>query len=366
MKRATPEAIQALKTRELGLDPNSIDLTSTEAVANAVRRAAGLFCPCAPATLVRGVVRPLRGLTPNLQDHQELVENVLEALVALGDLLEHHEINAQESLVKRTMLYAAPPSFVLRESGIALLLGAAPDGMAPLPDDLQGRVEHVGHIRRLPTETLSEPAADLLKLGLVQLSMDSWLRSPREEPASTFIARYDRLLDGASASGVVQDVELLDSDDPRELYRRRWHQLGKQSGRFVARRPQAYGAPVWCYLEVERGCPKRLIDLPTGPGRGCDEAWHLQCAIDASSSREHHVRVRSGPTNTLILEVFFPVPSWVRRRWDAFGEAITSRGCLFAYKFPAPELLEELEFLRMKLWTVTRHSGSIMAPERGP
>jgi hypothetical protein len=46
----------------LALDPSALDLTSIEAIAGALRRAASFLCPCGAATLVRTVVRPLQGL----------------------------------------------------------------------------------------------------------------------------------------------------------------------------------------------------------------------------------------------------------------------------------------------------------------
>src|SRR5437879_4262714 len=58
----SPTEVHARKVRELGLDPTVIDLTSPEAIATALRRAAGFFCPCAPSSLVRSVTNSLRGL----------------------------------------------------------------------------------------------------------------------------------------------------------------------------------------------------------------------------------------------------------------------------------------------------------------
>jgi hypothetical protein len=41
---------------------------------------------------------------------------------------------------------------------------------------------------------------------------------------------------------------------------------------------------------------------------------------------------------------------WARRRWDAVGEPVESPGCLFSYKFGGNEVLEEVNFLKDKLW----------------
>ena len=135
-------------------------------------------------------------------------------------------------------------------------------------------------------------------------------------------------------------------------YRGRWAEPRAQSGRFVARRSQAYGADLWCYLEMRSGNPERLIDLPAGGSRwrGCDEAWYLQMAIDAQRGEPQRFRIRAGPEDALVLEFFSPVPMWARRRWDAVGEPVSASGCLFAYRLAEAELAEEMRFVREALW----------------
>src|SRR2546422_4939532 len=87
MNCLSAEQLHARKVAELGLDASALDLTSTEALAAALRRAAGFLCPCAAPTLVRAVVSPLEGLVPELHAVKVLVEDTLEAMVAHGDLL---------------------------------------------------------------------------------------------------------------------------------------------------------------------------------------------------------------------------------------------------------------------------------------
>ena len=120
----------------------------------------------------------------------------------------------------------------------------------------------------------------------------------------------------------------------------------------VGRRAQAYGADLWCYVEVDRGIPVRFVDLPLANSvwRGCDEAWRLQAAIDCERGTPQVFRRRSGPKGTDVIDLFSPMPMWARRRWDAVGEPIESSGCLFSYKFRNGEVLEEVDFLKDKLW----------------
>ena len=97
------------------------------------------------------------------------------------------------------------------------------------------------------------------------------------------IQEFDRLLDSAAPSREIPGLLLLDSQRPVRYYRGRWVEPASQSGRFVARRSQMYGAPLWCYAQMHDGNPEKFIDLPLARSRwhGFDEAWHLQMAIDA-------------------------------------------------------------------------------------
>ena len=352
MKQLSAAEVHAQKVAELGLDPGALDLTSVEAIAAALRRAANFLCPCTAPTLVRGVVRPLRGLVDHLGTIKDLVEETLEAMIAHGDILEHPDIEGELGYRPVTLLYTAPVGFVARESGVLILLGVASDQSSALPDDLESRIEYVNHLRRLTPGPGEDLRSELHQLGLIEISCSGWLRSPRRETCAQHVARHDRLLDAAQPSRDVPGLSLLDPARSVRYYRGRWVEPSAQSGRFVARRSQAYGADLWCYLEMRDGNPERLIDLPAGGSRwrGCDEAWHLQMAIDAQRGEPQRFRIRAGPEGTRVLEFFSPVPMWARRRWDAVGEPVSASGCLFAYRPAETELAEEMRFAREALW----------------
>ena len=53
MRLLTAEQVHAEMIRELGLDPDLLDLNSPEGLAGALRRAASYVCPCSEATLLR-------------------------------------------------------------------------------------------------------------------------------------------------------------------------------------------------------------------------------------------------------------------------------------------------------------------------
>ena len=357
MRRLSPAEVHAQKVVELGLDPGALDLTSVEATAGALRRAASFLCPCSATSLVRAVLRPLRGLVPSLDEAKERVEETLEAMIAHGDLLEHREIpsggSGQSGGQTGVLLYAAPASFVARKSGAVVLLGVSSDHLSPLPDEMERRIEYIGHVRRLSASPGDDLREDLLQLGLLELSYEAWLKSPPPETAAKHAASVGRLLDAALPSRDIPGLLLLDSGRPVSYYRGRWVEPRSQTtGPFVARRSQAYGADLWCFVQLRDGHPERLVDLPlTGSRwRGCDEAWRLQMAIDAVRGDLQRYRVRQGPAATAVLELFSPVPAWATRRWDAVGEPVPSSGCLFAYKFERSEIEEELRFARETLW----------------
>lgn len=359
MRRLTAAEVHARKIRELGLDPDALDLTTPEGLAGALRRAASYLCPCSAATLVRAVVRPLRGLVPDMEQAKELVEATLEAMISHGDVLEQPELQ-DGSPTPRVLLYAAPASFVVRQSGLVILLGVAADQLSPLPSELERRIQYLGHVRRLSPSSASEDLrAELRQLGLLELASDAWLKTPKSSTATQALTASDRALDVVQPSRDIPGLLLLDPTKPVRYYRGRWTEPKTQTGRFVARRQQAYGADLWCYVHLTNGQPERMIDLPQrgSPWRGCDEAWHLQMAIDAQRGAPQRFRVTSSG-DAVVLEFFSPAPAWARRRWDAIGEPVPSAGSLFAYRIANAEIDEERRFMREALWLEEMTTGS--------
>lgn len=352
VKQLTAAQVHAKKVSELGLDATALDLTSTEAIAAALRRKASFFCPCSSGNLIRSVVRPLRGLVDDLGAFKLKVEETLDAIIAHGDILEHRVINDDSINQTASMLYLAPPSFVVRNSGIVILLGVTSDQSPTLSFDLEKRIEHEKHLRRLIPMQGEELTVKLKNLDLREISQKQWLNEPEFESSKQHLARMNHLLDRAQPSRDVPGLEILDPMRSVRYYRGRWTEPDSKSGRFIARRNQAYGNKLWCYVELRDGHPERLIDFPLANKRwrGCDEAWHLQMAIDAELGHSQQIRVESGPLRTRIIQLFSPLPMWAQRRWDSLGEPVEASGCLFAYRFIKAELAEELRFAREMLW----------------
>ena len=125
----------------------------------------------------------------------------------------------------------------------------------------------------------------------------------------------------------------MDPESPVRYYPGRWTSARLQTGLFVARRSQAYGSDLWCYVQMRDGIPERLVDLPLGDSRwdGWDEAWHLQMAIDARRGKAQQFRVVSGLEGTSDMHFFSPVPIWAQRRWDAIGEQVSVPVVVFSH-----------------------------------
>ena len=343
--------VHEIGVRALGLDPATLNLASEEALAAALRRAAGFLCPSPRGTLIQAVTRSLRGLIDDEGKTRDCVEDVLDSLVAYGDLAEHLVSDPENPTSKHRLIYLSPPQFVLREDGSIVIIGSIPDHRSPLPDDFPGRVEYLRHTRRIFTDWNESLAEQLLKAGFTEIPQRVWLRQPDKSPASTYIERLDKHLDVRPGGGVTTGLSMIDPESPVSYYRSRW--IGpKGTGRFVGKRPQLYGNPIWCYVDVLEGTSQKFLDLPVEGSRdtGFDEAWRLQMAIDAIYGNHQKFEVRDEGLGKVVLHFSLPVPGWARRRWDYFGEPIHNDRSLFSYQFDETEVQEEIDFARQHLW----------------
>jgi hypothetical protein len=349
MKLLAPADVHAAAVRRLGLDSSAVDLTSIEALAASLRRAAGFFCPCGPTTLKRAVLRSLDGLVEHNSELVSSVDNTLAALVGFGDLIEQRELT--DAGRAATLLYPAFPSFVVTGDTSVMIIGISPEHISPLTEDLEGRLEYRIHFRRLTAAPGEDLRATLRSLGLFELTFETWLKTPPPSTAARMLQKFDELLDRAGPSGEIPDLVVIDPELPVRYYKGRWRDAGALTGRFVGRRPQAYGSDLWCYIEVRAGVPLRFVDLPLRGSRvrGCDEAWHLQMAIDAQRNVPQQFRLRRGPLNSQLIDLFSPIPMWAQRALDASGEPAASTGALFSYR--ATHNVEKVvDLLKNALW----------------
>lgn len=352
LRRLTASELHARQVRQLGLDPDALDLTSVEAIAGALRRMASILCPCPRSVLVRSVVRPLRGLVDDIKVAKRTVENTLAAMIAYGDILEYPDVEEDSEADAGIVLYPAPRAFVVRKSGTILLVGVTSDHSSALPDELANRLDYANRLRFLRPRSSEDLRTQLLQLGLIELNFERWLHGPTRKSAAQHLSVMNGFLDKAQPSHDVPGLVILDPARQVGYYRGRWTEALSHTGRFVARRSQAYGNKLWCYIKLRDGNPEKIIDFPL-PGsewRGCDDAWHLQMAIDAKRGVPQQFRVSPGPENTRVIQFFSPVPMWAQRRWDAIGVPIPASGCLFAYRLANVEFAEETNFIRDTMW----------------
>lgn len=354
--RTDDAAVLAVKT--LGLDASAIDLVSAEGIAASLRRAASFMCPTSPRRVVDAVleaIKPIRqsGLT------REAISDVLDQLVASGDLLELR----QESGRSTRLLYLAPPSYIERVPGTYLLMGVRPFGVPLIGDELAEAIEYEGHTRTL---TLDPCGAEdeLRSRGLHRVRKDCWVSSPRAEKPAELIKRHRALLDVAAEAGQLDNLELLDPASEVRFYRGRWRSPYKNdTGDFVARKPQEYGAHLWCLVRFQSGEPQRLLEFPVSdpvvPGR--DEAWRYQAAVDALNRTAQQFRLRRGinlPTADMTIDFFSPLPGFAERYVQFTGLALDKNpGALYSFRLPTEAVHDVKNFLNKMLWMINEEDS---------
>ncbi|MCF3172618.1 hypothetical protein IPZ61_04710 [Streptomyces sioyaensis] len=358
--------INALSGREvarrtvhmLGLDETAIDVSAPEAICSSLRRAASFLCPATPRELVDAVMEVLGPLDDSSSVARGQLATQLDLLVAIGDLVELP--NRRDRGSRR--LYLAPPSYVTKAPGRYLLLGVRPDGVPLLDEPVGADVRHEGHVRSIEMDATTGPVR-LRAAGLHEISIDDWRRQPSVASASAIVRGMRQRLDWAAQSGSVSDLTLLDPESSVLHYRGRWRPpTDGDCGDYVARRPQAYGADLWCSVRVESGLPRALIDLPTDDPAvsACDEAWRLQAAIDAARGRPQLVRIRSagGAPGSRTLDLFGPVPGWAQRYLELVGiPGPRAWDALITYRVPLWAIGELTEFFTDMLWMQVNDEG---------
>ena len=352
VSRLSATEASALAVSVLGLNADVVDLLSREGLAASLRRAASFMCPTSPSRLVSAVLGAVRPLAANVEVDREEVSELLDLLIAAGDLLELRHPDAQTT----RLLYLGPPSFIEREPGNYLLLGVRPFGESLVDFDLAPRVEREGHTRniRLDPQIAHSELADA---GLNHIDKKRWIAAPAVEPAEALRERVRHCLDVAASSGEIDGLQVLDPTTPVRFYRGRWRapRVG-DNGDFVARRPQAYGADLWCVVRLLDGAPERLTELPFEnpllPGR--DEAWRLQMAFDSLRGVPQSFSVDpTGGGSEVLVKFYSPIPGFAERYLQLVGLALMAPGALFAYRVPSTALPSLAELLRDTLWMAT-------------
>jgi len=350
IEEISAEQLLSISRDVLGLPAPAGDPIDEPFLAALVRRAAGMLCPCSPATLAAAADDSLQYLADDREELTRRIAEVIEALIIAGDLLELNQVTTDDPNVKGTWVFAAPPSFVVRPSGGIFILGIAPDEASPLPASLSERIIYEGTSRVLAATSEDLPSV-LRELGLLELADTVWMRAPRQESATSCRDGLFRRLSAQPPCGAIDDISILDSARPVDYYRGRWRSPAHDSGTFVARRPQAYGAPLWGFATMADGVAIQFLDFPLKGNRwrGCDAAWHLQMAIDHCNGTPQHYR-RTPIAGAVRLDFFSPLPLWGQRRLAILGKRVPPQKCLISYAIPEREVAAEEAFMEDRLW----------------
>jgi len=345
----------------LGVSADSVATgPSIPLIAQALRRAAHILAPCPRHELERAVIQSLSGFSA---DHEQLAastDDTLESLIAYGDILEMRAPANDPWSISPFVVRPAPPAFVARSSGSVILLGIAGDEISPLPGEWNERIVCRGVLRTLAPEEGEDLRLFLTELGLIELSEKTWLHLPPTDTAHRFETGWMQRLSESPAVTAIDGLQVLDTRKPPSYYTGRWTEPSRiANGMHVGRRPQRYGSPLWCLVDLFDGAPRHFIDLAsrTGRERPCDIAWRIQMALDAAAGAPQQVRIRPSGRG-LVLDFFSPLPSWAERKLATLGERALPLRSLLAYAVPTSGTDEAIEFLKDYLWiTPSRATG---------
>ena len=350
LSRLTPDDAAALSVRTLGMDSDLIGLNSPEGLAASLRRAASFMCPTSPARLIDAVLIAVRPLTDG-DLTRDVVADLLDLLIASGDLLELRE-ELQGRMVR--LVYLGPPSYIERAPGTYLLLGVRPFGAWLLNSQLSAMTTREGHTRLIELDP-GKAAATFKTAGLQRLDRQRWVASPSIEPAVSLVHRTAERLAVAGGGGEIEGLQILDPTTPVRYYRRRWREpVPTDSGDFIARRPQAYGADLWSAVRLEQGLATRIfqfpVDDPMVPAR--DEAWRLQLAIDADRGRpQRYATEPAAGGGSTVVKFFSPIPGFADRYLQLVGMPLAgTSGALFAFRVPDGAMPGLIQLLTELLW----------------
>lgn len=350
IREVAPKEVVGYCRSYFGLVAGSSELDDA-LLADLLRYAAGILCPCSRAVLRFALEESLSFLGPEISNLAERLDRLTEELIVVGDLLDLSNVATDDPDVKGTWVFAAPPSFIVRRNGNIFLNGIVPDHASFLPEDLKSRVDRSHATRFIQTGPGENLVERLTTHGLNHMQEDAWLRSPKYYAPDQLIKHFENQLATQPICGPITDLIILDHSKAVTYYRGRWCAPTSQSGTYVARRPQEFGASLWSVTELVDGIPTRFIDLPLTNyrWRGCDSAWHLQLAIDYCAGHPQQY-LRSETDGGARFDFFSPLPLWAQRRLMIFGNERPNNKSLFAHEVRNSEVENEEKYLQEHLW----------------
>lgn len=181
--------------------------------------------------------------------------------------------------------------------------------------------------------------------------------TPRVEPAGKYVEEWHRRLRDAPIGSRPEGLLICKPTRRGMIYRDRWTPAAvEETGLFVARRPQRFGADLWCLVDLQPNSAARILDLfSTGDTlRPCDVAWQIQMALDERAGLAQAFRCRSNGVRSMI-DFFSPIPSWAERRLLLVGRRQTGPGYLYSYEMATTAADSERRFLCESLWMVEQN-----------
>lgn len=317
-----------------------------------LRRTAGALCPCSRAVLRAALVESLSHLDQEPATLSARIESLIDDLLVVGDLLELSDVTTGDAEAKGTWVFAAPPSFVVRKSGSIFLTGIVPDQDGWLPENIRSRIVLSNSTRSIKPHDGEDLAAQLIGEGLRRLPETTWLKTPKTVTPDEALSKASQFLAGEQPCAPVKGLEIIDPATKPTYYKGRWTSPKDHSGLFIARRPQEFGAALWCLAEIYSGSIKRIIDLPFRGyrWRGCDAAWHLQMAMDHEREAPQRYSLDIADDGMCRISFYSPIPLWAERRLMILGRKRHGTKSLFTYEIPRDEAAQEEDFLQENLW----------------
>jgi len=342
---------EAMKTAVDALDVGlaGYPLMSAEGIAASVRRTASFLCPATQRQIADAVLDAMKPLSSQESLAREQVNSTVEALVLNGDLVEA-KVEQDHRL-----LFLGPPSFVERAPDSCLVIGIRPFGERLIRTDESAVIEYHRHTRLCRSE--DRLAKEVLKdQGLHEIPAQRWAVVPITEDPKVAVKR---ILDQMRTSGSeIPGLSIVDRSKAVTYYRGRWREPElRDTGVFIGRRVQEYGAPLWCVVVLDKGQPKKMVDLPVSDVTklGCDEAWRLQAALDSLDGHPQVFALKPSDDGTsFILDCYSPVPSWAEKflslKGDPMNKSHKSTKALFSFRIPASVVQEAQSLLVEKMW----------------
>ena len=347
MRSVTREELLKTTGQSLGLAETS---TAENLIRPALRRAAFFLAPCSRADLIRFVSEPLGPLGVE----RDVIEAMLEELIAYGDILEMRKLDSDGWDAPSYVLRPAPPSFVRHSNSMIIVLGVSGALPSALTPDLESRLSHHGPIRVLATDQDRSLTAHLKLLGFAELSESAWLRAPAVEAVQDHVRHWvERLAAVQETPGGIANLEILGLPRTDNFYAGRWASpSAATTGTFIARRPQHFGGRLWSFVDFDHGVARRLIDLYEDEERQrpCDIAWRVQAAIDASRGQPQHVRIRQ-TEGAQTFDFSAPLPAFAERRLALTGSKLPGTECLFSFRLHDQHVATAQAFLETYMWT---------------